>query len=237
MPKSSRPSGRKKSKVLRFSPRKKNPLKILVTAGATREYLDPVRFFSNPSTGEMGFALAAAARRRGHRVVLVSGPTGLKPPAGVKMVPVTAAREMERAVIRHFPSSDCLLMAAAVSDWRPERRAIRKIKGKERLVVRMVRNPDILLSVGRRKRPGQVVVGFALETENLVANARRKLRKKKLDLIVANRAGGRSSPFGPGRTSVVIIGREGKAKKLAGMTKAGVARKLLGEVEALFRKL
>ncbi|MDP3786402.1 MAG: phosphopantothenoylcysteine decarboxylase [Candidatus Omnitrophota bacterium] len=189
-------------------------MRILITAGPTREFIDPVRFISNSSTGFLGYELAKAALRRGHKVTLISGPTPLTPPKGVKFVPVITALEMRAAVNRFYPSSDCLIMSAAVADYRPAAPVGKKIKKtKEILTVRLKKNPDILLEAGKKKGK-RILVGFALETENLIANAKEKLRRKNLDFIVAASLRGKNNPFGDKKSHFVIISREGKVKKV-----------------------
>ena len=193
------------------------PLNFLITAGPTREFLDPIRYISNRSSGKMGYALARAAARRG-RVTLVSGPVALKPPAGITVVPVTTAAEMAREVLRRYRQSDIVIMAAAVCDFRPRRVAGQKIK-KQKFDGRLnlVPTVDILAELGKRKRR-QILVGFAAETDHLERNAVEKLRRKKLDLIVANDA----RAFDSDTNRVVIIGR-GTREKLPEMSKARVA--------------
>jgi phosphopantothenoylcysteine decarboxylase / phosphopantothenate---cysteine ligase len=166
--------------------------RILVTAGPTREYLDPVRFLTNASSGQMGYALARAARRAGAVVTLISGPVHLTPPSGVRMVSVVSAMDMLHAVLKQAFLSDIFIGAAAVADWRPAVRLPQKIKkksirGRQSVSIKMLQNPDILQEISRRRTRGKPwTVGFALETENLLRNARRKLQDKELDMIVAN---------------------------------------------------
>ena len=168
-------------------------MRFLITAGGTREYIDPVRFISNASSGRMGYALAAAALKAGHEVTLISAPTALKPPAGAKLVAVESAAEMFAAVKEHFAPCDCLIMAAAVADFTPARPSKTKIKkdGGPRPTLRLKPTPDILRWAGRQRRVctahhSKIVVGFALEDRKLHANAERKMRDKRLDMIVAN---------------------------------------------------
>ena len=193
-----------------LGPRDLTGRKVLVTAGPTREPIDPVRFISNPSTGKMGYALARSAARRGAQVVLVSGPAALADPPGVRVVRVTTAEEMARAVDAEAEGMALFVAAAAVSDYRPKEPLARKKKkgeGDEPLV--LTRTPDILASVGQRfanapHRP--VLVGFAAETEDLLANAREKLRKKRCDLVVANLVGQPGAGFGSERNTVTLVG-------------------------------
>ncbi|MEJ5259147.1 MAG: phosphopantothenoylcysteine decarboxylase [Anaerohalosphaeraceae bacterium] len=166
----------------------KKKRRILITAGGTREYIDPVRFLSNAGSGQMGYALARAALRAGHRVTLISAPTTLKPPAQAELLRVVSCQDMFRAVKEKFPQSDCLIMTAAVSDYTPVKKEKTKMK-KSRgiLTLRLKPTPDILAWAGRHKKKGQILVGFALEDKNLKQNAEQKLRRKNLDLIVANK--------------------------------------------------
>jgi len=180
-------------------------MRFLVTAGPTREFIDPFRFLSNPSTGRMGYALAAAARNRGFPVTLISGPVCLEPPPGATLIPVNSAREMYAAVRAGFPSCDVLVMAAAVADWRPAEISRRKLKKTgRRLLLELVRNPDILAELGREKG-GRILVGFAAETDNLVDYARDKLEHKNLDMIVANDISRRDSGFASPTNRLIIL--------------------------------
>ncbi|MGI9174985.1 MAG: bifunctional phosphopantothenoylcysteine decarboxylase/phosphopantothenate--cysteine ligase CoaBC [Rhodothermales bacterium] len=203
---------------------------VLVTAGPTREALDPVRFLSNPSTGAMGFALAAAAHARGADVTLVSGPTVLETPPGVRRIDVTTADEMHGAVQANQPA-DLVFAAAAVSDYAPARTSEEKIKkGEDDLVLHLRRTPDVLAELGRAKRPGQTLVGFALETHDGLENARRKLTAKNLDWIVLNVQGEDGAGFGDGTNRVTLLSREGDEEALPLMPKADVARAILERV-------
>lgn len=165
-------------------------LRILITAGPTREYLDPVRYISNDSSGRMGFALAAAAKKLGADVTLISGPVALETPKGVKRVDTVSAMDMRREILKLFKKMDLILMSAAVSDFRPARYSRQKIKkatSRSRdLTISLKENPDILAELGKKKRPNQILIGFAVETQNLEGHARRKLKQKKCDWIVAN---------------------------------------------------
>jgi phosphopantothenoylcysteine decarboxylase / phosphopantothenate---cysteine ligase len=209
---------------------------LLVTAGPTEEDLDPVRFLSNRSSGKMGYALAEAARRRGAEVILVSGPTLLPPPAKVKLVPVRSAREMKEAVLHHLEKASVLIMAAAVSDYRPGRAAAQKIKKNAGpAVLELEPNPDILLEAGRRKG-GRILVGFAAETERLLKNAGEKLAKKNLDLVVANDVSLPGAGFRADTNLAVLIGRSGRPEKLPLMSKAELADRILDRVLRLKKK-
>ncbi len=190
-------------------------MRILITAGPTREFIDPVRFISNSSTGFFGYEIAKAAVRRGHKVTLISGPTFFVAPKGVKFVSVITALEMRTAVNKFYPSSDCLIMSAAVVDYRPAAPVGKKIKkAKNQLTIKLKKNPDILLEAGKKKGK-RILVGFALETENLIANAKEKLRRKNLDFIVAASLRGKNDPFGDKKAHFVIIDRRGKVKNVA----------------------
>jgi len=208
---------------------------VLVTAGPTREALDPVRYLSNRSSGKMGYAVAEAAQRRGARTVLVSGPTTLKPPEGVELLPVTTAAEMRQAVLAQWPAATVLVKAAAVADFRPRQHASQKIRktGKE---LTMVLEPteDILSEVAKQKG-SRIVVGFAAETEDLVAHAQGKLRSKDLDLIVANDITDPNSGFGVDTNRVTLIDRELRVEELPLLTKYEVGHRILDRVRAMFR--
>jgi len=201
-------------------------LRVVVTAGPTREYVDPVRYISNESSGRMGFEIAAEAARRGHRVTLSTGPVVLETPPGVSRVDVVSARDMLAALRRAFRSADVLYMSAAVADWRPARRLSgkwrKKDSGGETARIDLVKNPDILASVARAKG-SRVVVGFALETGNGERRAKAKLRRKNLDYVVLNDA----SALNARRTTVTILGRDGSRKSLKGRPKRDVARVLV----------
>jgi phosphopantothenoylcysteine decarboxylase/phosphopantothenate--cysteine ligase len=214
----------------------KRRLRALITAGPTIERLDSVRFISNFSTGNMGYELAKAALRRGYKVTLISGPTNLQPPAGANFINIESARDMRAAVNKNFKESDCVFMASAVCDWRPERPAEGKIKkGPKRLSLRLVRNPDILGGMGRHK-DGRLLVGFALESDALTRNAIQKLRRKNLDLIVANKIGRVRTPFGSGKTDVVIIDRCGGQRDIRRVTKKRIAEEVLDRAESLWEE-
>ena len=250
-------------------------MKFVVTAGPTREHLDPVRFLSNPSTGKMGFAVARAAAMRGHEVVLVAGPVSLKTPKGVRRIDVTSAREMLAAVekelfsksrdmargsggrvgdaplpvgaaLRADRTSQCSMVfvsTAAVADWRPAKCAARKLKkGQMSDTLKLVRNPDILKTVACRTRhqaPARIArastifVGFAAETNDVIAEARRKCREKNLDMIVANDVTEKGSGFGVDTNRVTFVRKDGSVERLPLMTKLAVARRIVRECEDL----
>ena len=200
--------------------------KIIVTAGPSREPLDPVRFISNRSSGKMGYALARAAARRGAQVVLVSGPTALAPPEGVRTVPVVTAEEMRAAVLAEFDSATAVFMAAAVADYRPRSASNSKMKrAGDAIRLDFVPNPDIAAELGDRKRH-QIVVGFAAETESLVENARAKLQRKNLDLLVANDVTAEGSGFDVDTNAVTLLDRDGTATPLPVMSKDTVADRI-----------
>jgi phosphopantothenoylcysteine decarboxylase/phosphopantothenate--cysteine ligase len=209
--------------------------RVLVTAGPTHEDFDPVRFLTNRSSGKQGYALARVAWRRGAGVTLVSGPSALAAPYGVNRIMVRTARDMQGAVLERFPESDVLLMAAAVSDYRPTQAEIRKIKrGRDEMQFHLTQNPDILKQVAPLKG-GQIVVGFAAETHDLEAEARRKMREKHLDLIVANDVNRPESGFQVDTNEVTLIPREGEAVPLPLMSKEEVAARILDQVVQLLK--
>lgn len=204
--------------------------KVLVTAGPTREAIDPVRYISNHSTGKMGYAIAQAAARRGAEVTLVSGPVNLKAPLGVKLVPVTSAGEMFQAVTEASSSQDVIIKAAAVADYRPKYVGTEKTKKKDGdMNLEMERTDDILAWLGNHRQPGQVLCGFSMETENMLENSQAKLLKKNVDMIVANNLKTSGAGFGTDTNLVTIITREG-AEELALMTKDQVAHQLLNRI-------
>jgi len=209
--------------------------KVVVSAGPTREPFDPVRFISNPSTGRMGFALAAEARRRGADVVLVAGPTELDPPDDVAVKRVVTTSEMRDAVLGEASGADVVVMAAAPADWAPADSFDRKVKkGEAGLGLRLVVTPDILAELGRAERRPPVVVGFAAETDDLVANAREKLGAKDADLIVANpvcREPG--SGFAAPTNRAVILARDGSAEELPLMSKSDIASAVFDRIVLL----
>ena len=203
-------------------------MKILITAGPTREYIDPVRFITNRSSGKMGYALADAAQKRGFDTILVTGPVNLEAPANVEVVRIESAAEMAAAVERLFPACDAVVMAAAVADYRPVEVSEHKLKKQPGdLTLRLERTEDILASLGAAKRPGQLLVGFAAETDDLVENASEKLRRKNLDWIVANKV---SDGFGADTNKVILLGRGGEVVELPLAPKSEVAEKILEKI-------
>jgi phosphopantothenoylcysteine decarboxylase/phosphopantothenate--cysteine ligase len=218
----------------RRSPGALDGKRVLVTAGATRESIDPVRFISNHSTGKMGVALAAAAWRRGAAVDLVAGPLGVATPVGVHVEPVSTTESMANAVERLLPAADVLVMAAAPADFRPAKAATSKIKKTDAPPgLALEPTPDILLATKRARRPDSVIVGFALETNDAVAGGRQKLASKGLDMIVVNDATEPGAGFGVDTNRVTLLTRDGADERLPLMSKADVADAILDRVERL----
>ncbi len=209
---------------------------LLVTAGPTREEIDPVRYLSNHSSGKMGYAVARAARQRGARVILVSGPTALAPPFGVETVQVASAEEMRQATLAAFPEATMVVKSAAVADYRPVRRAGSKLKKKrgEGMTLELVANPDILAELGQRKE-GQLLVGFAAETADLLGNAAKKLAAKHLDLIVANDVTQEGAGFDVDTNIVRLLFADGRVESLPLLSKERVAHVLLDRLVSLRR--
>jgi phosphopantothenoylcysteine decarboxylase/phosphopantothenate--cysteine ligase len=207
---------------------------LVVTAGPTQEPWDAVRYLSNRSSGKMGYALAEAGLRRGARVVLVSGPTHLEPPAGAEVERVRTAEQMAQAVLGHFEQATLTLMAAAVADFRPVDVHSQKRKKQDGIpALNLEPTPDILALLAPRRRPGQVVVGFAAETDNVLANAAAKLREKRLDFIVANDLSQSGAGFDVDTNIVTLVFPDGRTKPLEKMSKLEVAQRILDEVVAL----
>jgi phosphopantothenoylcysteine decarboxylase/phosphopantothenate--cysteine ligase len=207
--------------------------KLLITAGPNREPLDPIRYLSNRSSGKMGYALARVAIRRGAEVALISGPTGLEPPAGARLTSITTAAEMRRAVLEEFSRCTAVIMAAAVSDYRPVELAGKKIKrGKGPIDLRLEPNPDILQEIGSQKN-GKMLVGFAAETEELMANAEKKLKEKNLDMIVANNVSEAGAGFDVDTNVATILDRNGAVRSLSLMSKDELAEQILDHLLAL----
>jgi phosphopantothenoylcysteine decarboxylase/phosphopantothenate--cysteine ligase len=206
--------------------------RVVVTAGPTREPIDPVRYISNRSSGRMGYALAAAAARRGAQVTLVSGPTALVPPTAAVFVPVQTAEEMREAVLQHAARASIVIKAAAVADYRVQHPADQKIKGKRDFTLTLTPNPDILAEVAARA-DGGFIVGFAAETHDVAAHARAKLEAKGIDLLVANDVSRRDIGFDAEDNEVVLIDRWGGTRPLPRMPKTAVADAILDEIVAL----
>lgn len=208
---------------------------VLVTAGPTREPIDPVRYISNRSSGRMGYAIAAAALRRGARVTLVSGPVSIAPPSGALVVPVETAEEMRKAVLEHVEEATIVVKAAAVADYRTKQPETTKIKGKHDLTLELTPNPDILGELGAR-RSGAFLVGFAAETRDLRAHAREKLGRKGIDLIVGNDVSQPGIGFDATENEVVLVDRWGGESPLPRMPKSALADAILTHVLALRAK-
>jgi phosphopantothenoylcysteine decarboxylase/phosphopantothenate--cysteine ligase len=204
---------------------------ILVTAGPTREFSDPVRFLSNPSSGKMGYELASEALKRGADVILVSGPTDIIPPPGVHVEWVQTAEEMEREVTRHFPKADVLIMAAAVSDYKFSEISSQKIKKQQKSqTVRLVQTPDILKKVGQKKGK-RILVGFAAETERIKENAIKKAKEKNLDMIVANNITKQGVGFGSDYNQVTVVFPDGKSVRTQKKAKSEISAMILDKIE------
>lgn len=207
--------------------------RVLITAGPTREFADPARFLSNPSSGRMGLALAAEASARGAQVTVVCGPTELRPPPDAACVRVTSAREMHAGVLEHLPGTTIFIAAAAVADFRPAQSTASKVrKESAALTLTLERNPDILAEVSANRPPGCLVVGFAAETENLEAGAREKLERKNLDCIIANSIGFDGGAFGSSDNEA-IIAWHGGSERLPRASKAAVAAAIFDRIVAL----
>ena len=207
--------------------------KVLVTAGGTREPIDPVRYIGNRSSGKMGYALAEAAVKRGAQVVLVSGPVSLTPPVGVQFIPVETAQEMRAAVLAEFADSDIVIKAAAVADYRVACQASQKIKKTgDTLSLVLEKNPDILAELGRIKTQ-QILVGFAAETENLIAHAAEKLQRKNADLIVANDVTLQGAGFNADTNIVKLLYKDGNVEELPQMAKKELADVIFDKIRCL----
>lgn len=204
---------------------------VLVTAGPTVERIDPVRYLTNDSSGKMGYALAEAAQARGARVTLLSGPVALPAPAGVETVPVTSTMSLYEEMLARCGAQDAIVQAAAPADYRPAQVSPQKLKknGSGKLVLELVENPDIAKAVGERRRAGQVLVGFAAETQNVLENAGKKLESKHLDMIVANDVTQEGAGFGTDTNIVTLVTREG-AEPLEKLSKREVADRIWDKV-------
>ena len=209
-------------------------LRVLVTAGPTMERIDPVRYLTNDSSGKMGYAIAAAAQARGASVTLVSGPVHLTAPAGLSVVPVMSTQNLYDAMMTHCASQDVIIQAAAPADYRPAVMAPEKLKKQDGqpFVLTLVENPDVAKAVGEQKKPGQILVGFAAETEHLLENAQKKLDKKHLDMIVANDVTQAGAGFGVDTNIVTLISHQGM-KSLPLLSKTEVADRILDQVAVL----
>lgn len=208
--------------------------RVVVSAGPTREFIDPVRYISNPSSGKMGYAVARAAALRGGEVVLVTGPTVLADPTGVTVIHVVTASEMAEAVFDHSESADIVIKAAAVSDYRPSGVSEHKTKKKaDEITVALEKTTDILAELGRNKGPGQILVGFAAETRDLEKYALEKLKAKNLDMIAANIVGGKESGFHADTNIIRLFFADGRREKLPLMDKFEAANVIIDRVAAM----
>ncbi|MBW8035053.1 MAG: phosphopantothenoylcysteine decarboxylase [Planctomycetes bacterium] len=205
-------------------------MNILITAGGTREYIDPVRFITNASSGKMGYALARAAIRAGHKVILITAPTKLRKPTEAKIVEVKTSAQMFDAVKKHFPKSKCLIMAAAVSDYKPAKQSKTKIKKTAaELIIKLKPTQDILKWAGGHKKKNQVLVGFALEDKDLKTNSEIKLRNKKLDMVIANQP----TAIEANKSTVHIKTKDTGWVTLSNKSKAMTAKKIIQLAEKL----
>lgn len=212
-------------------------LNILVTAAGTREPIDPVRYIGNRSSGKMGYAIAEAARDLGANVTLISGPSALPPLAGVNFFKVESARDMRRLVLENFPESQIVIKAAAVADYRVKNVADHKIKkNDEELTLVLEKNPDILKELGQKKQKGQVLVGFAAETQNLIQYAQSKLEKKNLDMIVANDVSKPQAGFNVDTNLIKLLKRDGSIEELPLMSKKDLAYIILNHVMKIYHQ-
>ncbi|MCB6415400.1 bifunctional phosphopantothenoylcysteine decarboxylase/phosphopantothenate--cysteine ligase CoaBC [Faecalimonas umbilicata] len=218
-------------------PKDMDGMKVLVTAGPTREIIDPVRYVTNHSTGKMGYSIAKICALRGAEVTLVSGKTSLKPPAFVQVVPVTTAKDMYEAVVSRSKEADIVIKAAAVADYRPKTVSEEKIKKSDgQMTLEMERTEDILGYLGAHKREGQFLCGFSMETEHMLENSRAKLKKKNVDMIVANNLKVQGAGFGTD-TNIVTIITENKETELEILSKDEVADRILNEILENKKKL
>ena len=204
---------------------------IVISAGPTREAIDPVRYITNRSTGKMGYAIAEAARERGLLVTLVSGPVNLQPPEGVEVINIESAADMAKAMKSAAQTADIIVMAAAVADYRPRQYSTSKVKKSDGdMCIELERTEDILLSLGKNKRPGQILVGFAAETDDLLKNAQGKLQRKNLDYIAANIVGVPGRGFAADNNAITLIGRDGSQTEFALQSKKDLAEALLQHI-------
>ena len=211
----------------------KTPPRILITAGPTREPIDPIRFISNRATGLLGYELAKLARKKKYKVTLISGPSGIMPSKGIKFLQIETARQLYRKIHSELKKSDILVMSSAVSDFRLASFSKNKIKSETSLTLKLVKNPDILKSISKKERKNKIIIGFSLETKDLLKNAAKKLKLKNLDLIVANKLDKDNMPFGKGAKTVYLLDRFGCRKKLEKVTKTRIARAILDSIEEL----
>jgi phosphopantothenoylcysteine decarboxylase/phosphopantothenate--cysteine ligase len=209
-------------------------LRLLVSAGPPRVYLDPVRFISNPSSGRMGYAVAQAGRDRGASVTLVSGPVNLEPPYGVELIGIESALELRQAMLDQAVHADAVVMTAAVADYRPETYASQKVpKGPEGLSLKLIRNPDILAELGQRN-PRPILVGFAMETEAGRERALAKVQEKHLDFICLNFPTLEATPFGGDYNQITLVFPDGKIEELSRMSKLAAADVILDNIQKIW---
>ncbi len=220
-----------------LSPKDLKGKRVMVTAGPTREFFDPVRYISNRSSGKMGYAVARVARRRGADVCLITGPVALKPPPGVEIIKVTTARQMYTEALREAEKADIVVKASAVADYRPIAEVSQKIKktSDNKLNIELTENPDIIATIGQKKKK-QILVGFAAETSDLIKHAEVKLKEKNLDLIVANDVTRTDAGFDTDTNVVMIIDRNGRRAQWPRMTKTEVAYKLFDRILAMIAR-
>ena len=206
-------------------------MRIVISAGPTREAIDPVRFITNRSTGKMGYAIAEAARERGLQVTLVSGPVNLERPAGVDFIQIESAADMAQAMKQAAETADIIVMAAAVADYRPKQYSTSKVKKSDGdMCIELERTEDILLSLGKNKKPGQILVGFAAETDDLLKNAQGKLERKNLDFIAANIVGVPGRGFAADTNAITLIARNGSQTEFALQSKKDLAGALIDHI-------
>lgn len=210
----------------------KRKIRVVVTAGPTREMIDPVRFLSNVSTGLMGYLVAAEAKRLGFDVTLISGPAAFSLPRGVRMISILSVRDLKQALYRCWPTTDILIMTAAVCDYAPIHFSRRKIKRITHKTIRFKRTPDLLAFFGKRKGR-RLMIGFSLETEAAERNALRKLREKNLDLIVINWYGRKNNPFGKSRFSFKLMDSAGRFRLFRNRSKPEAAKLLIRAIDDL----
>lgn len=211
-------------------------MRFVVTAGPTREAIDPVRFISNRSSGKMGYAIAEAALARGHEVTLISGPASIAPPARAKFISISTSDELYAAVHRAVRACDIFVMCAAVSDYKPAARALRKMKKRKApFALKLTPTRDILASLPKENRR-YLVVGFAAETHDLKINAQKKLRRKNCDMIVANDVGRSDSGMESDENEVLIFFRDGKSEKISRASKKIIARQLVKKISKMWEK-
>lgn len=206
--------------------------RLLITAGPTREKLDPVRYLTNQSTGQMGYALAEAGKKQGYQVTLITGPTALRAPRAVRLVSIESAAQLKRACEKHFPQNDILIMTAAVCDFTPVRIMDKKIHRSRGRTVHFRQTPDIVAGLAKKKSKEQTVIGFCLETEDWITKAKGKLRRKRLDGIVANYLDKKHNPFGARNVKVALL-EAGKTRVLSLQSKNAIAKKILRWIEEI----